>query len=534
MPVTTYIKNSRSSKLLLVVLFITFLAYLPALKAGFVWDDHELILHWPVIHNFDVAKILAGDLPGTHIGAYRPLRNLYSSANYKLFQTQPFGYHLMALIIHLSITGLVFLISHHLTADNRLSFFISLLFGLHPTHVEAIAWITASNDILGYIFLLTAFLVYIKKKPSQKYNFAIGFLAFFAFLTYEITLVLPLICILYDWFFRSSIRFSRLKSIAFAFAGYWFLRLVIVEGSLGRSVAAIPWIEQRLLAQVLTLGKYIQLMIWPYNLNNNHQLTNGLPAYFALDYDFTSPISLNWLQLDVIFAILLICLILMLAIFYRSKKPIISFSLGWFLVSLVPVLQIVPQPILLSERYAYLASVGFVIFLVVTFNHFGKRLNQTSFNVIFSLIALSYGLATFNRTHIWYSDFTFWQDSLKKNPTSASAHSLLAAEYEHRNDFETAMILNQQAVALNPSVTSYKHQLGELYKQTGQWSELIILYKPILKDYPTATTVLKDLANASVQLGQYQQARNFYQKLLEINPDDIYIKQQLSRIENFK
>ena len=128
-----------------LVLAITFVAYVGALGYAFVYDDIFALVQNPTVHNWhSVPRFFTEHLWGFKyaVGSYyRPIFLVWLTFNHWLFGLNPVGYHLTTILLHVGVTLFVFLLVRKLTRDQATAAIASLVFGLHPVHIEAVAWI---------------------------------------------------------------------------------------------------------------------------------------------------------------------------------------------------------------------------------------------------------------------------------------------------------------------------------------------------------------------------------------------------------
>jgi hypothetical protein len=84
---------------------IVLIAFLPALKAGFVWDDKNYIQNNPGLHSINLKEIFSSYV----LGNYHPLTMLSFAIEYQFWGLNETGYHIVNLLLHLSNTILVFM-----------------------------------------------------------------------------------------------------------------------------------------------------------------------------------------------------------------------------------------------------------------------------------------------------------------------------------------------------------------------------------------------------------------------------------------
>lgn len=94
------------------------------------------------------------------VGLYHPLTMLSLAVDYELWGANAFGFHLTSLLLHLLNMVLVLVWVSRLFGSRVLGLFVALLFGIHPMHVESVAWISARKDVLFMVFYMGALLLY--------------------------------------------------------------------------------------------------------------------------------------------------------------------------------------------------------------------------------------------------------------------------------------------------------------------------------------------------------------------------------------
>jgi hypothetical protein len=218
---------------LIVISSFTILVFLNIFQNSFVVDDPQTFYNWPAVKNMQIKKLLEGAYPTQFQGkAYRPVKGVIFAVEYKIFKDNTYFYHLQAIILNLFITLLVYFIIKNITRKSSLAFVGSLIFGIHPVHTEAITFMTASLDGWGILFFFIAFYLYLRIEDKKKYLLVPSLLfAVLAFFTYELTLTLPLILVLYDFCFRKISKKNLRERIAVyspyfvLFIAFFILRL---------------------------------------------------------------------------------------------------------------------------------------------------------------------------------------------------------------------------------------------------------------------------------------------------------------------
>ena len=228
------------------VSLITFLVYLSSLQNGFVqWDDPEYVSENLHIRSFN-ASFLKWAFLEFHSANWHPLTWISHAIDYAIWGLNPLGHHLTNNILHTFNTFIVVLLIVRLVElfkestktevtttflDNRRTLIVAgvtgLLFGLHPLHVESVAWVAERKDLLcAFFFLLsiTAYLKYLRtidivqagqgprsRFLNKQYLFSFFFFAL-ALLSKPMAVSLPAVLLIFDWY--PSKRILRRKSLS--------------------------------------------------------------------------------------------------------------------------------------------------------------------------------------------------------------------------------------------------------------------------------------------------------------------------------
>jgi len=156
-----------------LVLAATFLAYAAVSSFGFVYDDESQIVHdsfvqqWHFVPAYFTSHVWQWIYP--HVGGnyYRPVFLLWLLLNFKVFGLHPAGWHLAVLALHLVATWQVYRLALRLTGSQPAAAIAALLFGLHPVHIEAVAWISGVTEPLAAVFILGSLLSWMRYREAR-------------------------------------------------------------------------------------------------------------------------------------------------------------------------------------------------------------------------------------------------------------------------------------------------------------------------------------------------------------------------------
>src|SRR6185312_8882884 len=198
-------KGISVRRALIAIIVVTFIAFLPTFGNGHVlWDDPEYILHNPLM-NAPLKVIFSSQ--GYYVANYHPLTILFLTLQHKFFGVDMMGYHAISLLLHLANTSLVFFFIYYLLSKKNvmIPLVTALLFGVHPMHVESVAWASELKDVLYSFFFLSALICYVLYMQNGK---QLKYLAY-AFVLYVVSLfskgqavTLPLCFLLIDYLFK--------------------------------------------------------------------------------------------------------------------------------------------------------------------------------------------------------------------------------------------------------------------------------------------------------------------------------------------
>ena len=93
---------------------------------------------------------------------YMPFTHLSFLFDIFLYGDNAGGFHITNMFLHILNSLLVFYLLYIMTAEKWKSFFVAILFTVHPQHVEAVAWISERKELLAAFFGLLALSFYIK------------------------------------------------------------------------------------------------------------------------------------------------------------------------------------------------------------------------------------------------------------------------------------------------------------------------------------------------------------------------------------
>ncbi len=435
------------------------------------------------------------------------------------------------------------------------AFMTTMLFMAHPIHTEVVANIKGRDEIIALLGSLTAaywtIRAYYEKKPLLYYGAVLVFLM--ALLSKENTITFLAIVPLMFYFFtkaKASEIFKYSVPLLVATIVFLGIRGMILGWSLGEPPAELmnnpflkvegdKWVAftgaEKLATIFYTLGKYIQLLIFP------HPLTHD---YYPRHVDI-----MQWSNWQPIGSLFLYLGILFYAIKGFKKKDPISFGILYFLITLSIVSNIVfAVGTNMSERFMFMPSVGFCFVIAVLSLLFSKRMaggKLMTFNqlnpaiAIMAIVALLFTIKTITRNPVWKDDFTLFTTDIKTSANSAKLNNAVGGELirvyhgeenealKNQKLMEAAQHL-EKALSIHPTYMNSLLQLGNCYNYLKQYEKSISYYNKILARNPDHENAKNNLVFTYRDAGKYYgeqkgdvpTAIKFLEKAYELLPND--------------
>ncbi|MBK8504676.1 MAG: hypothetical protein IPL46_22185 [Saprospiraceae bacterium] len=274
---------------LVSVLIFTLLVFIPALDADFVnWDDESYIEENRTIQALDLEHIQEMfDPMRSLIGNYHPLTELSFAINFAIFKLDPIGYIGTNILIHLLNTILVFFFFYRFSAkDVVIATVTSLLFAIHPMHVESVCWISERKDVLYVFFYLLAMITYLSflELGQKKYYLLTLFLFIFSLLSKAQAVTLPLVLLLLHFWHQKSSFKTLLINLGPIFIGSFLFGLLAIKAQNEALTMIQLGLMDRLIVSNLGLFIYVLKSVLPINLSALHPYPEGLdwPGYYYL------------------------------------------------------------------------------------------------------------------------------------------------------------------------------------------------------------------------------------------------------------
>jgi Tfp pilus assembly protein PilF len=491
---------------------VTFIAYLPSLGNGFInWDDNFYVTENAYLKNHDLRGLLTMNLGGN----YHPLTMASLALNYSISGLDAGSYHWLNLLLHLANTALVFLFVRALTGGRLwTSVVTALFFGIHPMHVESVAWISERKDVLYGFFYLIALLTYLRYLDGGRWAWLLATLVAFVLsaASKPAAVVLPATLLLIDYFrrrrFDTRIFLEKVPFFAISFAVG--ILTVMAQRSVGAMAGATIWsLGQRFLFASLGTVMYLAKLLVPVHLSAVYPLPNTSGAPFGSEY-YAAP---------VILAVFLLAIVIL----FRRSRPVL-FGLGFFFINIVLVLQVVSVgAALMADRYTYLPYIGLFFALAWWLDEPVLRgwfpVKSILAGILILLVPFCL-VETWKRCRIWKDPEVFWNDTIGKYPRRVVDAYYNRGNYRTRQGRQDEALADySQALLLNDKIPRIWYNRGLLFAQMGRNDSAQVDFDHVVRLTPTNVDALNNRGAMKYRRGDFAGALADFNRVVEINPE---------------
>lgn len=462
--------NNRWQYILLAVSVL--IAFSGALSCKFTnWDDQYYVTNNQAITSWS-SEHLREMFLGFTAGNYHPLTMLSFSLDYFLYHENPTGYHFTNLLIHIINTLLVFTLIMKLAGRKDIAFLVALFFGIQPMHAESVVWISERKDLLYTLFLLLSSIAYLKLPPDsgrysiKKYGIVLLFFLL-ALLSKGQAVILPMLFLLIDYYKgETRIRSRWLEKIPMFLLSISFGLIAIKAQHSTEAMSVGIHLDalHRILAAGFGIFTYTWKAILPINLSCLYQFPSSLPWDWY--YYFGATMALT---------------ILLFVFLKRKKNAELFFGMLFFVISLLPVLQLLPVGnAIVAERYTYLAYIG-LFFALFSFWKTKEILKQKSVIAAVAIGAIVFMILSWNRCDVWKDSVTLWTDVIDEYPECAIAYCNRGVAYSNAKQFDLAEKDYEMAVQYDSLYTEALNDIGLIYNNKGKFDEALTYFNKAIK-----------------------------------------------------
>jgi tetratricopeptide (TPR) repeat protein len=523
---------SRKSWLLLILVFIT---YLPVTGAGYIWDDPQYVTENKELRTLSGLWRIWSSPDATP--QYYPM--VFSSfwIEYQLWKLNPLGYHLNNVLLHALNSLLLYRLLLRLNIPG--AFWAAILFGVHPVHVESVAWITERKNVLSGFFYLLAFHAYwsylhpgdtVTESPRKHYFFYAGAMLCFtaALLSKSVTASLPAAMLVVLWWKYGRIAGRQvLTLLPFVLLGVAAgLHTAHVESQhVGAEGAEWNWtVWERVLIAGRAVWFYAMKLTWPYPL---------MFIYHRWKIDSDSFIQ----TLFPIAAIILLWVLLAGRSRWGRGPLAAALLFGGTLVPALGFVNLYPMRFsFVADHFQYLASISMIAVLTASVILAFARCGVTPRNarIVAALIVVVLSSLSFVRCFDYRDRETLWTATLKDNSDCWLASLHLGGIRMEQYRFREALEFFELTLAKKPPESFEPSEMSDLHIKMGDcWAAignpagvekhtrraLECLSHAVGDRYQDQSVVHFNLAMLHRSLGEFTESIREFRKSLELAPD---------------
>ena len=541
-------KNARQARYIVWTvcgLLVLAVAFVFLQTAGFDFvnlDDDQYVYASPATQLGLSRAGIVRAFTGSQVGNWHPLTTLSFMLDWTLFGANAGGYHVHNVILHAAAVVLLFLALRRMTGALWPSALAAALFAIHPLRAESVAWVSERKDVLSGVYFALALLAYdyyVTRPGLLRYSLVFLFMAM-GLMSKAMLVTLPMILLLLDYWPLKRFQFlpatgSRNNAWSwkqwrgragplliekiplFSLSAGFALITAHLSLSASRAVAVVP-LPVRLAMAPISCVTYLVQMFYPFNLAAHYPFPeNGPPAA----------------------RVLTACLVLLMVsgavIACFRKYPYLLTGWLWYLVTLLPVIGLVPGGNqLMADRYTYITQIGLYVALVWLAADISASWPWRAWLGVGASVPLIAGLMAiaWNQTSYWCDSITLWRHALSCTSGNDIAHQHLANALVDKSNAEASKMEYQEAGAEMQEARQHFEEalrimprnfvalvdLGNLLTDQGDAADAIPLYQRALQVNPDFAAAYYDLGNALREKGNRDAAIASYLKAIQLDP----------------
>lgn len=505
-------KHSSIIFALLAVLAITYISFYPSLCNGFVnWDDPMYVTGNKLVQELSWRNVKTIFTSIHSINNYHPLALLSYAVEYRLFGIDnAFFYHATNLILHLVNVLLVFWLIYLLSDSALVAFITALLFGIHPMHVESVAWISERRDVLYTAFFigsLISYLYYTRNGHRRHYDLSL-ILFVMSCMSKAMAVTLPAILILMDYLKHRKIDKNSLfeKAPYFVIALAFSVFFALAWGLIGQAGAnQFRHLTENFYFGLYNILFYLGKLFAPVRLSNFYPYPSS-PVYSVKQLSFIIPTSLLFFAL--------------VAFSMRFTRKVF-FGAFFFFVAILPVLTHFSAgpfvSVIVADRYTYVPYIGLFYMAAEGFNWlYTKKTGYRALLVIFSFgVIIFFSALTWQRCHVWKNSISLWSDALN-NHADYFAYSGLGSGYDAAGDYDKALVQYNHAIQLRPDYGKIYYNRGLVLGRKGDHDAAIKDFNMAIKLNPGLPPAYYARSKAYFYTKQYKESMKDLKKAQEL------------------
>jgi len=519
----TQAKPIKERYYIIPILILTAIVLSPCLKNEFVsWDDLEYIANNTFIHSLSFSNI-SGIFTSFYAANYHPFTTLSWAVEYKLVGAAPFLYHADNILLHLINTLLVFLFTRKLLTNVEIAVFVTVLFGIHPMHVESVAWASERKDVLYTFFYVAAMITYLHFIDTKNVKWLVYTFVLFVCSCFSksAAITLPLLLLLLDYY-KDRLHWKAVL------AKIPFIAIAIVFGILAiQSQKATHAVN----LEILQISGFDRFFFICFS-GLYYLLTFFVPTHLSAMHPYPHP--QQGLPLLYFLSPFLIIALVLLPVFWKKYRKELIFGAVFYAIGLSLVIQLVPLgESMVSERYAYVPYIGLAIaFGSIIYKQLyqnATRVRKQTITAVFVLSILVFASLSYQRCTMWKTSETLFGDVIEKYPNESCGYQLRSFSRIQVNDIPGALDDCNKGLAIQPMLQVLLYNRGVVRYKLNDLKGAISDYSKVIEQNPNDFNSIFNRAAAESDVQDYKGALTDYNKAMQLNPDfvDIYVSRSL-------
>jgi hypothetical protein len=531
-------RDPRTVAFIVTILALALLAILNTLPNGFTYDDRFIVVGNPAVRQIGGWRqfLLQPYWPFPHGGdGYRPLTTLLLAIEWAISR-DPLFFHAISGALYAACSLAVFWLAGKITTP-WIAWWTAALFAVHPVHVEAVAGAVGQAELAAALLMLLAIGIYLvgrrRGRLSAARRAAIAILFLGGCLFKEHAFVLPALLVLTEWAFVDQPRGLRARLrqewrlvalLSLAALGYVAARSMVVQNGLTGFAPYMPFLTlhadlwDRALTMLAVIPHWFRLLFFPLRLSTEY----GPPAY---------PVGGPW-QATHLIGLALACLVAVAGLCSaRLNRRVLAFAMGWSVILILPVSNVIPSGILIAERTLFAPSVGACLVVATAIvwakPHVAKlgSLART-LGLVAAGSLLVFGLIrTVVRDADWRDNESLFDAAVKDEPKVYRAHYMRAAwDIENRRwtPARRELVIAMRLFDRDPAVA---YSLGVGYMNIGDYARAFEMFQTVQRVMPGVLDARTKMALALAGQGRLAEARDIaIEALLERSEDPVALR----------
>jgi protein O-mannosyl-transferase len=529
--------------ILCTLLFLAPLAvYSPVAHFSFVnYDDGDYVFANTHVNTGLTWANVRWAMTGFASGNWHPLAWLSHTLDCQLYGLNAGAHHITSLLLHAVNVVLLFLLLVKATRAYGKSFFVAILFALHPLNVESVAWVAERKNLLCTFFFMLALGAYgwYVRRPGVGRYLAVAVLFVFGLASKPMVITLPFVLLLLDYWPLRRIEGwttpDRSFPVARAHLAHLALeKLPLLVLSLGsgvvtlfaqrsadavQSLSTFP-IGTRLANAVFAYSQYLWKAIQP----------RGLAPFYP-----SAPLT----AVQVLAAILALLLVGVAVWRLRAGRPYLIIGFLWFLGTLVPVIGLVQVGVQsMADRYTYIPLIGVFVGVVWSVAESVKRgVNDRRLGAVAAVIVILMVVATVRQVSYWKNSTVLWTRALSVTVSNYVAEENLAVSLANSGRDEEALPHFETVREIRPDDATALLNIGMHRQKQGRYQEAIGAFERVIAtaidpaDLPRVVAAYRGLGITYATLGDRAKARENFVHAIRLSPGETTELLNLSVLE---